>query len=85
MKQNIKHLKDQNRFAVNVEGHDAYVEYIMREGSVDIVRTYVPKPIKGRGIASELVAAAYFWAVSEGLGCKATCPYAAAWLEKHSV
>lgn len=79
----INHLKDENRFEAHVEGHVALVDYVISDGALVVVHTYVPKPLKGRGIAGELVKAAYDYANKEGLGCKATCSYALAWLEKH--
>lgn len=79
----ITHFKEQNRFETYVEGHVAYVEYVVRDGSLVVIHTFVPRPLKGRGIASDLVKQAYDYADREGLGCKATCSYALAWLEKH--
>lgn len=79
----INHLKDENRFEAHVEGHVALVDYVISDGALVVVHTYVPNPLKGRGIAGELVKAAYDYANKEGLGCKATCSYALAWLEKH--
>ena len=79
----INHLKEENRFEAHVEGHTAFVEYVIRDGSLVVVHTFVPKPLKGRGIAGDLVKEAYSYADKEGLGCKATCSYALAWLEKH--
>ena len=78
----INHLKDENRFETYVEGHKSVLDYVIQDGSIVIVRTFVPKPVKGRGIAGELVKAAYDYAVNEGMGCKAICSYAQAWLEK---
>ncbi|MBR2065263.1 MAG: N-acetyltransferase [Bacteroidales bacterium] len=83
MNSKINHLKEQNRFETYVEGHVAFVEYIVRDGALIVVHTFVPRPLKGRGIASDLVKHAYDYADKEGLGCKATCSYALAWLEKH--
>lgn len=79
----IEHIKDANRFETYIEGHTAVVDYVIRDGALVVVHTYVPKPLKGRGIAGALVKAAYAYADKEGLGCKATCSYALAWLEKH--
>ena len=79
----INHLKDENRFETYLDGHTALVDYVIREGDFVVVRTFVPGPLKGRGIAGELVKAAYDYADKQGLGCKATCSYALAWLEKH--
>ena len=79
----IKHIKEECRFETYIEGHTAFVEYLVRDGSLVVVHTFVPRPLKGRGIAGELVKEAYDYADREGLGCKATCSYALAWLEKH--
>ena len=83
MKARISHLKEAGRFEISVEGHTAFVEYVVKDGALVVIHTYVPKPIKGRGIASDLMKEAYEYADKEGLGCKATCSYALAWLEKH--
>lgn len=80
MNLNIRHQHDKHRFAVTVEGHDAFVSYLLSGNSLIIDHTFVPKPIKGRGIAAELVKAAYEYAHENDLICQATCSYAAAWL-----
>lgn len=80
MNLNIRHLQDKHRFAVTVDGHDAFVSYLLSGNSLIIDHTFVPKPIKGRGIAAELVKAAYDYAHENDLICQATCSYAAAWL-----
>lgn len=80
MNLNIRHQHDKHRFAVTVEGHDAFVSYLLSGNSLIIEHTFVPKPIKGRGIAAELVKAAYDYAHENDLICQATCSYAASWL-----
>lgn len=80
MNLNIRHQHDKHRFAVTVEGHDAFVSYLLSGNSLIIEHTFVPKPIKGRGIAAELVKAAYDYAHENDLICQATCFYAASWL-----
>lgn len=80
MNLNIRHQHDKHRFAVTVEGHDAFVSYLLSGNSLIIEHTFVPKPIKGRGIAAELVKAAYDYAHENDLVCQATCSYAASWL-----
>lgn len=85
MKLNIRHQHDKHRFATTVEGHDAFVSYLLSGNSLIIEHTFVPKPIKGRGVAAELVKAAYDYAHENDLVCQATCSYAASWLasQKH--
>ena len=79
MRTKVKHYEDLRRFEVQVEGHTAYLTYILRGRIMDIVHTYVPRPIRDRGIAAALVEAAYNYAREENLTCQATCPYARTW------
>lgn len=79
----IRHLSDRHRFYTEVEGYTAYVDYQIVDGGLDIRHTIVPRPIGGRGIASDLVRATYDYARAEGLKPVATCSYAVLWLEKH--
>lgn len=59
---------------------DAYLEYVHRTGTgergqVDIVHTYVPPHLRGRGIAMHLVDAAYAFASLERFSVVPTCTY----------
>ena len=84
MKPQITHLPKERRFTTAVDGHEAHVDYVISEGALVVTHTFVPKAIKGRGIASELVREAYRFADLNGLRCKATCSYALAWLSHHN-
>ena len=79
----IVHRPEENRFVAEVDGFTAYVEYQLGEGSFDILHTIVPKEIGGRGIAGELVRAAYDYAEAQGWEKLSSCSYAARWLERH--
>ena len=80
MNLHIRHFHDRHRFSVTVEGHEAFLTYIIAGNSLIISHTFVPKPLKGRGIAAELVRAAYDYAHEMDMVCQATCSYAASWL-----
>ena len=43
----------------------------------------MPRPLEGQGIAAALVAAAYNYALENGLKPKATCSFAVRWLQRH--
>jgi predicted GNAT family acetyltransferase len=79
----ILHDSAQGRFSTTVDGHTGYVEYVVREGVMDILHTIVPKEIGGRGIAGRLVEAALEYARAADLKVRATCEYAAAWMTRH--
>ena len=84
MQTRVKHFENLHRFEVYVEGHTAYLTYVLDEQGIDINHTLVPRPISGRGIASALVEAAYRYSLEKGLKCRATCPYARTWLYENS-
>ncbi|MDR1496703.1 MAG: N-acetyltransferase [Clostridiales Family XIII bacterium] len=53
----------------------------LSEGVVVINHTFVDDSLRGRGIASALVEAAYEAIKAEGKKAKLTCPYAVKWFE----
>jgi predicted GNAT family acetyltransferase len=51
----------------------------LREGVVVINHTYVDDALRGRGVAGELIEAAYDAIKAEGKKAVLTCPYAIKW------
>lgn len=79
----IRHEGDRQRFAVDVDGHEAFVEY-ERDGDVlVIIHTVVPPEIGGRGIAGQLVKTALQHARDTGLKVLPRCSYADAYMRRH--
>lgn len=79
----IEHDPVTGVFLTVVDGHQAQLEY-HREGSTMVItHTGVPDPIGGRGIAGELVRAAFDYARAQGWHVRPKCSYAAAWAERH--
>ncbi|MCM1178396.1 MAG: N-acetyltransferase [Clostridium sp.] len=83
MKREITHSPDRHLFTITEDGFVANVEYAVKDGVFDIIHTYVPDEIGGRGIAGELVEAAYSFAESQGLKLRGSCTYASYWLLRH--
>ena len=79
----IRHDAEAGRFSVVVEGLPAEIEYRRDNGTITILHTGVPDAIGGRGIAADLVRAAFDWARAQGLKVRTACSYSQAWLEKH--
>jgi hypothetical protein len=79
----IEHQPDRQRFAINVDDHEAELDY-ERDGDVLVItHTGVPAAIGGRGIAGLLVQAAVDFARANGLRVRPACSYAASWMERH--
>lgn len=79
----IRHDAAAQQFSTVVEGHEAVLDYRLRDGVMAITHTGVPKAIEGRGIAAELTQRALDTARRAGWKVDPVCPYAAAYFAKH--
>lgn len=83
MEREIKHIPSTNRFEINEDGETAYIRYRPFEGGLDLVSTYVPHAIEGRGIAATLTRHVFEYARENGLKVKPTCPYIDLYAKRH--
>lgn len=83
MNTSIEHIPSKHRFELQREGLTAHVEYEIGNGYLDIIHTFVPQPLEGRGFAGELVKATFDYALDQGLRPHGSCSYAAIWLKRH--
>lgn len=79
----ISHDAAAGRFEVVVDGVRCELEYDRRGDVMRITHTGVPAQVGGRGIAGELVRAAFETARAQGWRVEPVCSYAAAWIERH--
>ena len=79
----VEHDPAAHRFTAGVDGHQAELDYLLRDGAMVITHTEVPAPISGRGIASQLALAAFEHARREGWKVRPTCTFAADWAKRH--
>lgn len=84
MEYNIKHVPENNRFETEVNGMTANAEYHIVGKYLNITHVWVPKPLEGQGIASALVKAVYNYTKENNLDIRASCPFAAIWLERNT-
>ena len=72
----IIHQAEHSRFVALVDGQEARLDYRLLPGSVvDFSYTFVPEPLRGRGIAEKLVRTGLAWARSQGFAIEASCWY----------
>jgi predicted GNAT family acetyltransferase len=80
----IRHEPAAHRFAADVDGATAYLSYREAPGHVlELDQTYVPRPARGGGIASQLTARALNFARTEGYKVVPSCPFVAAYVDRH--
>ena len=80
----VRHEPERMRFVVDMEGDDALIDYTRpAQGVIDLRHTFTPPAARGKGIAGAMVKAALEYAREAGLRVIPTCPYIAAYIEKH--
>jgi len=72
---NVTHDRDSRLFLVHESGQRAFLYYEIRNGAFDVKSTFVPQPIRGRGVGLALARAASRHAAEHGLTVIATCSY----------
>ena len=83
MNLNIFHDREAQRFEAVVDGLRSELDYRLTVGVMNIMHTGVPHPLRGQGIAAELVRAAFEFARAEGWKVRPVCPYVDVWLRRH--
>jgi len=79
----VRHLEDQHRFVMTVDGQDCVCDYRLDGSRVVFNHTGVPGSLQGRGIAAELVRTALDWARDRRLAVVPACSYVAVYLARH--
>jgi predicted GNAT family acetyltransferase len=83
MSLDIHHLSAAHRFETTVDGVTCELNYSLQDRIMTITHTGVPEAVGGRGIAGELVRAAFETAGKEGWKVVPACSYARVWSERH--
>ena len=78
----IKHEPGKG-FSADVDGHRIRLDYGLSGGVLTITHTEVPYALRGRGLAGQLVRAAFEHARQAGLTVVPRCSYAAEWSARH--
>ena len=79
----ITHNAASRRFEVNVDGLLCRCDYRMHGDTMMLVHTEVPPQLEGRGIASQLVRAAFDHARQNGWDVLPVCSYVQAWVRRN--
>jgi predicted GNAT family acetyltransferase len=80
----IRHEPDARRFVADVGGKTAYISYRQVDGQLlELDHTYVPRESRGGGVASELTVHALEYARERGYHVVPSCPFVAAYIERH--
>ena len=83
MEEKVIHEKENERFVIYTEGNEVYVEYTMRNNSIDLHHTYTHPVLRGKGLAALVVKAAFEFAKENNLKVIPTCSYVQAFVSKN--
>ncbi|URD69874.1 MULTISPECIES: GNAT family N-acetyltransferase [Leptospira] len=83
MNTKVVHSELEFRFYTSLSGHESYLLY-KEEGDIwNLVSTYVPSELRGKGLAADLVRTALDKARSLNKKIIPSCSYVVAFLNKH--
>ncbi len=79
----VEHNAKEHRYEARAGSYLAVAEYRRSGDTITFTHTGVPKPIEGRGIASQLAHTALEQARAEGLKVIPLCPFFAVYIRRH--
>jgi uncharacterized protein len=79
----VRDNKALSRFELDIGGATAFANYRLTPSAVIITHTETPRPLRGRGIASELVQGALQLIRADGSKVIAGCSFVVDYLQKH--
>ncbi|BDQ03275.1 GNAT family N-acetyltransferase [Ignavibacterium sp.] len=79
----VIHDKVNNRFVINIDGLDSFVEYSLNEKEMNLYHTYTPPQLRGKGLAEKVVRAAIEYAKENSLKVIPSCSYVAVFMQRH--
>lgn len=79
----VRHNTEASRFEAIVDGLSCRADYRLTDGVMRIFHTEVPAELEGRGIAAQLVRAAFAHAEANGLKVEPRCGYVRAYMRRH--
>jgi len=79
---NVRDTPEASRYEITREGRTAILAYRREPGAIALVHTFVPPPLRARGLAKRLVA----FALADARGRERVipeCPFVQAYIGKH--
>jgi hypothetical protein len=79
----IRHQAAASRFEAMVDGQLCFADYTLVDNVMRIHHTEVPRALEGRGIAGQIVRAAFAFAEANDLAVEPWCGYVRAYMKRH--
>jgi len=79
----VKHNTAAKRFEIEHEGHQAVAQYVLGDGTITFIHTFVPPELRGQGVAGALARVALASVRKNGLKVIPSCAYFASYMDAH--
>ena len=73
----VKHDLEHHRFVMKLDSYEAVLMYAQKGKVLDFYHIYIPDPFRNRGIAGQILIAAFEYAQKEGFRVVPSCPFIA--------
>ena len=83
MEPKVIHEKEKERFIIYADGGDVYVEYVLKNNEMDLNHTYTHPALRGKGLAAQVVRAAFEFAKENNLKVIPTCSYVQTFIRRY--
>jgi predicted GNAT family acetyltransferase len=80
----VQHNEKERKFYANVEGQEAAIQYAMLgDDTYNLLHTFVPEELRGRGVGEKLVQGTLDEIRREGAQFLPSCAFVQGFLKKH--
>jgi len=79
----VKHDKENERFVVRIDGHEAYLSYSLFADEIDLSFVYTSPELRNKGIAAIIVEHALNYAKENNLKVIPSCSYVQAFVKRN--
>ena len=84
-KYTLRHDESRNRYAFDLDGRTAVIDYEKRGDTYVLTHTFVPRDCEGRGIGTQLVAAVLADLRKRGAKVVPLCPFIDIYIRRHPI
>ena len=84
METEVIHEKDNERFIIYKEDKESFIEYRLSKDEINLYHTYTDPGLRGKGLAAQVVRAAFEYAKKNNLKVVPTCSYVQAFVRRYN-
>jgi predicted GNAT family acetyltransferase len=79
----VSHDPNTGRFEIHTDEGTALLTYLRSGSEMEMMHTEVPEALEGRGYGATLAEAALDYARQQGAKVRPSCPFVAAYIQRH--